>query len=112
MQEENLYKTSLDEASALDISMEHGHDDFSRFIKIRAEINRFLKNLQDSHQASSRGQQIHSLFISLVHLDNVEKEIRASDIDEEIIRLGRILDKIRSLKSLILKYIKQLTSQE
>ncbi len=111
MQSENLYEISFGSATALDISMEKTYDDFSQFLRIRAEMNRFLVNLNYSHQTDSRGQQIHFLFIALGHLDNIEKEIRISDVDEEIIRLEKIYDKIRSLKKLILEYIKQLTAE-
>ena len=110
MQQENIYEISIDSASALDISMGRTYDDFSKFLKIRAEMDRFLLNLNFSHRTESRGQQIHYLFVALVHLDNVEKEISISDVNEDIIRLEGIFDKIRSLKRLILEYIRHLTS--
>jgi hypothetical protein len=109
---ENLYEISLDSASALDTSMERTYDDFSKYLKIRAEMNRLLMNLNYSHHTQSKGQQIHYLFVALVHLDNLEKEINISDVNEEIIQLERIYDKIRSLKKLILEYIRHLTSME
>ena len=112
MRTENLYKISLDSACALDTSMVRTYDDLSKFLKIRFEMNRVLMNLTYSHGTELRAQQIHYLFVALEHLNNVEKEIRVSDVDEEIIRLERILDKIRSLKQLILEYIRHLTSQD
>lgn len=112
MQAENIYNISIDSTSALDKSMGRIYDDFSKFLKIRAEMDRFLLNLNFSHRAHSRGQQIHYLFVALVHLDNVEKEISISDVNEDIIRLERIFDKIRSLKKLILEYIRHLASQD
>jgi hypothetical protein len=112
MRTENLYEISLDSASDLDTSMVRTYDDFSKFIKIRTEMNRFLMKLTYSHQAISKDLQIHYLFVALVHLDNVEKEIHVSDVDDEIIRLERIFNKIRSLKQLILEYIRHLTSQD
>ena len=112
MRKENLYEISLDSACALDTSMVKAYDDLSKFLKIRAEMNMFLMNLTYSHRTESKAKQIHYLFVALEYLNNVEKEIRVSDVDEEIIRLERILDKIRSLKQLILKYIKHLNSQE
>ena len=111
MQSENLYETSFGSATALDIMMERTYDDFSQFLKIREEMNRFLLHLNYSHHSDCTGQKIHYLFIALGHLDNVEKEIRISDITEETIRLERIFDKILSLKKLILEYIKQLTDK-
>jgi hypothetical protein len=112
MQPENLYAISLDSASALDTSMWRTYDDFSTLLKIRAEMNRFLMNLNNSHGSLSKGQQIHYLFLALVHLDNVEKEIHVSDVNEEILRLERIFDKIRALEKLIMEYIGQLTSKD
>ncbi len=110
MRRENLLEVSLDSASALDASMWQTYDDFSKFMKFRAEMNRLLMNLNYSQGSLSRGQQIHHLFMALVHLDNIEKEIHVSDVNEEIIRLEWIQDKIHALKKLILEYISQGTS--
>jgi hypothetical protein len=112
MRTKNLYEISLDSACALDTSMVRAYDDLSKFNKIRTEMNWFLMNLTHSQQSANRGKQIHYLFVALEHLNIVEKEIRISDVDEQIIRLERILDKIRSLKQLILEYIKHLDSQD
>jgi len=71
-----------------------------------------LMNLTYSQQTTIKGQKIHYLFVALEHLNNVEKEIRVSDVDEQIIRLERIFDKIRSLKKLVLEYIRHLGSQD
>ncbi len=109
MRKQNLYEISLDSACALDTSMVGTYDDLSKFLKIRSEMNRLLMNLTYSHQTELKAQQIHYLFVALEHLNNVEKEICVSDVDEEIIRLERILDKIRSLKQFILEYIGHLT---
>ena len=100
MPQENLFE----------VSMELVHDGFSQFKNIRTELNNFMINLNYSHRAGSRGQQVHHLYIALAHLDNVEKGIRISDANEEIIRLEKIYDKIRSLKKMILEYIKHLTT--
>jgi hypothetical protein len=110
MRPENLYEISMHSASALDTYMERTYDDFSKYIKIRAEMNKLLMNLNYSHHTESKGQQIHYLFVALAHLDNVEKEINVCDFNEEIIHLERIFDKIRSLKKLIMEYIRHLTS--
>ena len=75
-------------------------------------MNWFLINLTYSQQTTIKRQQIHYLFVALEHLNNVEKEIRVSDVDEQIIRLERIIDKIRSLKKLVLEYIRHLGSQD
>jgi len=112
MKTKNLYEISLDSACALDTSMVQTYDDLSKFLKIRTEMNWFLMNLTYSRQTTIKGQQIHYLFVALEHLNNVEKEIRVSDVDEQIIRLERIFDKIRSLKKLVLEYIRHLGSQD
>jgi hypothetical protein len=112
MKTKNLYQISLDSACALDTSMVQTYDDLSKFLKIRTEMNWFLMNLTYSQQTAIKGQQIHYLFVALEHLNNVEKEIRVSDVDEHIVRLERIFDKIRSLKKLVLEYIRHLGSQD
>ena len=98
--------------SGLDFSMEgmQKYGDASRFLKIRDEMSRFLINLNQSHIAKSTGQQIHFLFMAQIHLENLDREIRISTENEEIIRLEMIHEKIRSLRALIQGYIKQLTS--
>lgn len=108
----NLYEISMDSACALDTSMVRAYDDLSKFHKIRTEMNWFLINLTHSRRTEQRGKQIHYLFLALEHLNTVEKEIRVSDVDEQIIRLERILDKIQSLKQLILEYIRYLDSKD
>jgi hypothetical protein len=105
---EKLYEISLDSANALDTSMWRTYENVSKFLGIRAAMDQFMVNLAFSHRAASRDQQIHCLFMALLHLDNVEKEIRISDIDDEILRLERIIDRIRSLRQLILEYIRHL----
>lgn len=112
MSMENVYDLSVDSACALDKSMLRTYDVFSNFVKIRDEMNRCLLNLGYSQQTALKKQQIHYLYMALEHLENVEEEIRVSDGDEAIIRLERILDKILSLKRLILEYIRQLAIQE
>ncbi|MFC2115556.1 hypothetical protein ACFLTU_03730 [Bacteroidota bacterium] len=110
---ENNCNISIELATELGNSVEEagGIDDFSRFLIIRREMNHFLLNLNHSNRADGTGQQIHFLFVALAHLDNVEKEIRISGAAEGVIRVERIHDKIRSLKILILNYIRHLTSE-
>ena len=109
MRKDNLYEISLNSACALDTSMVRTYDDSSKFLKIRDEMNRLLMNLTYSRRTEFRAQRKHYLFMALEHLNNVEKEILISEVDEEVIRFERILDKIRSLKQLILEYIKCLS---
>ena len=95
--------------SGLDFSMEemkkYGKD--PGFLKIREEISRFLLNMNQSNMAESEEQEIQYLFMALVHLDNLDREIRISGENEEIIRLEMIHEKIRSLKTMIQEYIRQ-----
>jgi hypothetical protein len=113
MDKECTYDFSLSLATGLGVSVAEAgtDDDFLDFLKIRRELNHFLVNLNYSNRAECAGQQVHFLFLALGHLDNLEKEIRISRLDERRIEMGRIYDKIRSLKMLILNYIRHLTSE-
>ena len=97
--------------SGLDFSLEgmNQYANYNGFQKIREEMNQFILKLGQCHMADTKRQQIHYLFIALVHLDNLDREIRASNESEELIRLEMIHEKIRSLKKLIMGYIKQLS---
>ena len=109
----NNVDTACESAAGLDLSMEtiQEYQDYPRFIRIREEMNKFLLNLNQSNVSDCAGQQIHYLFIALLHLDNIDKEIKTSEVNEEIIRLEMIHEKIRSLKSMILTYIKKLSAE-
>ncbi len=110
---ENNVDTACESAAGLNLSMEtiQEYQDYPRFIRIREEMNKFLLNLNQSNVSDCAGQQIHYLFIALLHLDNIDKEIKTSEVNEEIIRLEMIHEKIRSLKSMILTYIKKLSAE-
>jgi hypothetical protein len=113
MDKEYTYDFSLSTASGLGVSVEEAgtDDDFRDFLNIRRELNQFLINLNFSNRAECAGQQVHFLFLALGNLDNLEREIRISRLDERCIDMGRIHDKIKSLKMLILNYIRHLTSE-
>ena len=111
MRDENTYDLSNTLAADLGTSVEE-NSDFNSFLRIRRELNHFLLSINQSSQAEGAGQQIHFLFLALEHLDNVEREIWISGADEEIIQSGKIRDKIRSLKNLILGYIRHLTDEQ
>jgi hypothetical protein len=106
---EKLSEISLESANALDASMWQTYGEASKCLSIRAEMDSLLVNLAFSNWTASRDQQIHYLFVALLHLDNIEREILVSDVNDEIVRLERLLDKIRSLRQLILTYIRHLT---
>jgi hypothetical protein len=104
----NTYNLSISMAAGLDVSVREAGD-FSTFLRIRRELNHFLLNLNQCHRAESAGQQIHFLFLALENLDRADREIRIYGSDQDILRMERIHDKIRSLKNLILDYIRYLT---
>ena len=110
MKTENTYELGISLAAGLGNSVEESGE-FSKFLSIRKELNYFLLNLNHSNYADGRGQQIHFLFLALEHLDNVDREIRISATSEELVHHERIHDKIRSLKILILNYIRHLTAE-
>ena len=80
----------------------------AKFQNIRKEMGGLLFDLQRSRSTVAADEQVHYLFLALMHLDNLEQEIRMSSENEEIIRLELIYDKIRSLKSMIAGYIRYL----
>jgi hypothetical protein len=86
-------------------------EDFQGFLRVRKELNHFLLSLNRSCRAEGTGQQIHFLFMALGHLDNVETELRIIGPIQERGRFERIHDKIKSLKMLILNYIRFLTDE-
>ena len=114
MKTDNTYDFSISMIASLGANVEEtaGAGNFSSFLRIRKELNHFLINLNHSNRAEGAGQQIHFLFMALDHLENVDKEIRISGTDQDLISLEMIHDKIKSLKYLILNYIKQLTAEE
>ena len=79
-----------------------------KFQNIRKEMGGFLFDLQRSRSTESAEEQVHYLFLALLHLDKLEQEIRTSAENEEIIKLEMVMDKIRSLRSMISGYIRYL----
>jgi len=110
MKLESNYDLTISLAAGLGNSVKETGD-FTSFLQIQREMSHFLLNLNHSNCADGAGQQIHFLFMALEHLDNVDKEIRISGAGEELIRLEKVHEKIRSLKILILSYIRQLASE-
>jgi hypothetical protein len=107
---DHRYESSEVLYTGLDFSLE-GMDQYANyngFQEIREEINQFILKLGQCHMAETQRQRIHYLYLALVHLDNLDREIRASYESEELIRLEMIHGKIRSLKKLITEYIRQL----
>jgi hypothetical protein len=105
-------KQALDSARALDTSVGWTCAGSLESLGIRAETKRLLMHLAFSQLTASREQQIHCLFVALTHLDNVEKKIRVSGINEELIRLERIFESMRSLQKHLFDYIGYLMELE
>jgi hypothetical protein len=112
MNADDMYDFSVSMATSLNSGVEDstGRSDFTSFLRIRMELNQFLLNLNYCNVAEGTGQQIHFLFIALNHLENVDKEIRISGADQDIIRLEKIHEKIQSLKCQILNYIRTISA--
>ena len=107
-----LYEHSLDSAKALDTAVGWTYSGSMEFQGIRAETKRLIMYLAFSQLTASRDQQIHYLFVALTHLDNVEKKISISGINEEMIRLERIFESIRFLQKHLFEYIGYLIGLE
>ena len=98
----HFYYRSLHAACAVDTSVGGAYDFLSNF----------LMNLMLSRRAPEGGHQIHYLHLALVDLDCFEKELHVANANEEIIRLFRVQDQIRSIKIEILEYLRFLTAQQ
>jgi hypothetical protein len=98
---DKFYTLSLHAACALDTSVTGSH----------GELSDFLINLALSQRARHARQKIHYLHLALIHLDSFEKEIRISDVNEEILRLARIPEQIRSIKNLMQEYVRYLVAE-
>jgi len=94
----------------LDLSMEdmNKYGNLEDFINIRKEMSSFLMNLHLSRNAGSAENTAHHIYLALENLDNINREIQTSFENEELIRLGMVLEKIRSIKTLMIEYIRQL----
>lgn len=107
---EYTYKHSISLAAGIGVSVREASD-FSIFLNIRRELNYFLLNMNQCHRADCTGQQVHFLFLALENLEKADREIRVYGADQDAMRMEMIHGKIRSLKNLILNYIRYLTSE-
>ena len=94
----------------LELSMEemNKYGNLEDFINIRTEMSSFLMNLHLSCNAGSAENTTHFLYMALENLDNVDREIQTSFENEELLRIGMVHEKIRSIKTLMIAYIKHL----
>jgi hypothetical protein len=84
-------------------------NDFEKFCKVREEMNEFLKSLNRSGLSEALPDQIHYLYVALIHIENVEKEIMSCSLSEEILSQSKIVDDINCLKMMVVDYIQDLS---
>ena len=99
---DHFYKRSLHSVCAIDTSLTGTYEALSNIVI----------NLMLSQRAAIVEHQVHYLHLALVDLDGIETEIHLSNVDEEIFRLARIPDQIRSIKKGMQEYVSYLRVQE
>ncbi len=113
MKNENFNHDSLKNifcsGSALDESGTYKND--GEYCKIKEEMNKFIFNLNQCKICRSIHSQIHFLYMSLIHLDNVEIEFITSNLSDEVLCQEKIIEDIRSLKLMVLNYIRDLSEE-
>ena len=75
------------------------------------EMKKFMFHFNQSKTCNSIQSKIHLLYISLLHLDNVEVELITSGLPEEMLHQTNVIEDIRSLKRMVLKYIRDLSEE-
>lgn len=85
------------------------HNDYEQFCMVRDEMNKFLINLDYSGQSEALTDQIHYLYVALIHIENVEKGIMSSSLTEEMLFQNKIIEDINCLKIMVLDYIRDLS---
>jgi hypothetical protein len=94
-------KSSLNEIST--------NEDYEKFCNVRDEMNKFIINLNHSGLSETVPDQIHYLYVALIHIENVEKEIISSCLTEEMLSQNKIIEDINCLKIMVLDYIRELS---
>ncbi len=84
-------------------------EDFEKFSKVRNEMNEFLKSLNQSGLSKAIPDQIHYLYVALIHIENVEREIISCSLSEETLSQSKIIDDINCLKMMVVEYIQELS---
>jgi hypothetical protein len=111
MKNENLYHDApgslILPGSVFDESGTYKNDD--EYCKIKEEMNKFNSYLNQCKKCRSIYNQIHSLYMSLIHLDNVEFEFITSNLSDEVLYQEKIIEDIHSLKLMVLNYIRDLS---
>jgi hypothetical protein len=85
------------------------NEDYEKFCNVRDEMHKFLINLNHSGFSETVPDQIHYLYVALIHIDNVEKEIISSCLTEEMLSQNKIIEDINCLKIMVLDYIHELS---
>jgi hypothetical protein len=113
MKNENLLNYSADHYFDSGFpSHESGYSENSeQFFKVYDEMNKFIQNLNHSRHCSTIPDQVHFLHLSLLNLENAEKELITSNLTEESLYQEKIIEDIRSLKVMVLNYIRDLSSE-
>lgn len=84
-------------------------NDFEKFCKVRDEMNEFMKSLNRSGLSEAIPDQIHYLYVALIHIENVEREIISCSLSEEMLAQSKIIDDINCLKMMVVDYIQDLS---
>ena len=79
-----------------------------QYFILRQEMNKFYLYLNRSEFGGTWQDQIHNLYISLYHLENIEKELFSSDLSEGFMHQTKIVDKLQLLKIAIMDTIKEI----
>jgi len=113
MKNENALNDSFGQAIGIEAILEECtcYEDYESFHKIRDEMNKFLLYLNQCKLSRSIHDQVHNLYVSMIHLDAAENELKSSCLSEEILHQERIFDKFNSLKIMVLCLIKDLSEK-
>jgi hypothetical protein len=84
-------------------------NDSEKCCKIRKEMNKFLESLNQSGLSEAVPDQIHYLYVALLHIENVEREIFCCNLSEELLFQDKIIDDINCLKLMVMDYIHDLS---
>lgn len=84
-------------------------NDFEKLCEVRDEMNEFLKNLNRSGLSETIPDQIHYLYVALIHIENVEREIMSGSLSEEMLSQSKITNDINCLKMMVVDYIQDLS---
>lgn len=85
-------------------------NDYEKYCRVRDEMDKFLINLNHSGLSEDIPNQIHYLYVALIHIENVEKEILSCSLTEEMLSRSKIIDDINCLKIMVVEYIQELSA--